>query len=154
MGVVFDRAPFSYRDDPTVPSFDDGGPVAFLDGDCVLCSAGARLIARFDRKREFKLCRVQSPTGRAVFRHFGLDPDDPDSWLYLVDGRAYTSLDAIIRIGARVGGVGWLLQVFRMTPRPAQDWLYRRVARNRYRLFGRGDICAIPDVELRKRLLE
>jgi predicted DCC family thiol-disulfide oxidoreductase YuxK len=154
MGRPVFRQPYSYRDDPTVPDFDDRGPVTFMDGNCVLCTSGARLIARFDRRCEFKICRVQTPTGRAVLQHFGVDPDDPESWLYLVDGRAYTSLDAMIRAGVRVGGLGWLLQVFRILPRGMQDWLYRRLALNRYRLFGRIDMCAVPDPALRARLIE
>jgi predicted DCC family thiol-disulfide oxidoreductase YuxK len=60
----------------------------------------------------------------------------------------------MILAGARLGGPGWVLQPLRLLPRPAQDWLYRRLARNRYRLFGRTDICALPDPELRARLIE
>ncbi len=145
--------PWSYRHDPSVPAFDDSGPVTFMDGECVLCTAGARLIARFDRTAAFRICPVQSPTGRAVLRHYGLEPDDPDSWLYLADGRAHTSLDGMIRAGARIGGPGWLLQPLRLLPRPAQDWLYRRIARNRYRLFGRTSMCSVPDPRLRARLI-
>lgn len=148
-----DLEPWSYRHDPSVPAFDDSGPVTFMDGDCVLCTAGARLIARFDRNDAFRICPVQSPTGRAVLRHYGLEPDDPDSWLYLADGRAHTSLDGMIRAGARIGGPGWLLQPLRLLPRAAQDWLYRRIARNRYRLFGRTSMCSVPDPRLRARLI-
>lgn len=148
-----DLEPWSYRRDPAVPAFDDSGPVTFMDGECVLCTAGARLIARFDRRGAFHICPVQSPTGRAVLRHYGLEPDDPDSWLYLADGRAHTSLDGIIRAGARIGGPGWLLQPLRLLPRAAQDWLYRRIARNRYRLFGRTSMCSVPDPRLRARLI-
>ena len=148
------HAAYSYRDDPNVPPFDDSGPVAFMDGDCVLCTFGARLIARFDRRETFKICRVQTATGQAVMKHYGLDPDDPDTWLLLIDGKAYTSLDAMIRAGARIGGVGWLLQPLRLVPRSAQDWLYRRLARNRYSLLGRTDMCDIPDPRLRARLME
>lgn len=147
------RAPYAYRDDPAVPPFDDGGPITIMDGECVLCGAGARLIARFDRREEFRICRLQSPLGHALMVHFGLEPDDPESWLYLADGRAYTSLDAFIRAGARVGGIGWALQPLRLIPRPVQDWMYRLVARSRYRVFGRGDICAIADPALRARLM-
>ncbi len=148
------RPAYAYRDDPDVPAFPDQGPVVFMDGDCALCSFGARLIARHDRARHFRICPVQSITGRAVLRHFGLNPTDPDTWLLLMDGKAYTSLDAVIRAGRRVGGPGSLLQPLRLLPRPLQDWLYRRIARNRYRLFGRADICAIPDPALRARLIE
>jgi predicted DCC family thiol-disulfide oxidoreductase YuxK len=148
------QRPYSYRDDPAVPEFDDSGPIAFVDGLCALCTAGARLIARFDRRQEFRICRIQAPLGRAVLRHYGLDPDDADSWLLLSEGRAYTSLDGVIRAGTRIGGAGRLLQAFRVLPRPVQDWLYRRIARNRYRLFGHTDLCAVPDAALRARLME
>jgi predicted DCC family thiol-disulfide oxidoreductase YuxK len=154
MNILISRAPYSYRIDEAVPGFEDTGPVTVMDGECALCSAGARLIARFDKAGEFRICRAQSELGGALLRHYGLDADDPESWLYIVDGRAYTSLDGMIRAGARLGGAGWVLQPLRLLPRPAQDWLYRRLARNRYRLFGRTDICALPDPELRARLIE
>jgi len=147
------REPYAYRADPLVPDFDDSGPVTFMDGKCVLCSRGARLIARFDRANEFKICPIQSELGQAMLRHFGLKEADPESWIYLVDGRAYTSFEAMIRAGARVGGIGWTLQIFRLVPRSAQDWLYGHIARNRYRLFGQADMCALPDPSLQQRLI-
>jgi len=154
MQLVKSQPAYSYLDDPDVPAFDHDGPVTFMDGDCVLCTTGARMIARFDRKNEFRICRVQTNLGQAMLRHYGLDPNNPESWLYLVDGKAWTSLDAMIRAGARIGGIGWLMQVFRLLPRRVQDWLYVRIARNRYAVFGRADMCAVGDAGLRARLLE
>lgn len=145
---------FSYRDDPAVPPFDDHGPIAFMDGGCALCTTGARLIARFDRAREIRICPIQTPLGCAVLTHYGIAPGDPETWLYLEDGAAYTSIDAMIRVGSRIGGWGKALGVLRVLPRPVQDWFYRRIARNRYRLFGRTDMCAVPDPDLRARLME
>lgn len=137
-----------------MPDFPDDGPVIVVDGECSLCSVSARLIARFDRAQEFRICQSQGPLGSALLRHYGFDADDPDSWLYIVDGQVFTSLDGIIRVGARVGGAGWLLQPFRLLPKSFQDWLYQRVARNRHRLFGRNKLCSVPDAGLRARLLE
>jgi predicted DCC family thiol-disulfide oxidoreductase YuxK len=147
------RAPYSYRGDTSVPPFDDSGPVVFMDGTCVLCTLGARAIARLDRSSEFRICPIQTELGTSVLRHFGLDPQDPDSWLYLIDGQAYTSLDAMIRAGRRMGGWGYVLAPLSILPRSLQDWLYARIARNRYRLFGQTDMCAIPDPKLKRRLL-
>lgn len=148
------EAPFSHRGDRQVPDFPDEGPVVFMDGHCGLCSRGARVIARLDTRGEFRICTTESSLGQAVLTHYGLDPRDPDSWLYLEDGRAYTSLDAVVRVGRRVGGVGRALGVFSLLPRSVQDWLYGRIARNRYRFMGRADLCALPDPAVRKRLLE
>lgn len=147
------RDAYSYRLDKTVPAFEDRGPVVFMDGECVLCTRGARMIARLDRAGEFRICPIQSPLGRSLLKHYGLEPDDPESWLYLADGKAYTSIDAMIRVGHRMGGWGRLLAPLRILPRPVQDWLYRRLARNRYRLFGRTDMCTVPDASLKQRLI-
>ena len=145
--------PIPIGDDPAVPHFDDGGPVAIMDGDCALCASGARVIARLDRERVFRIGRTQSAIGAALVRHYGLEPEDPETWLYLDEGHAWSGMEAIIRIGARLGGPGRLLEIMRLFPRSAREWLYRRIAHNRYRL-GRTDMCALPDPELRARLLE
>jgi predicted DCC family thiol-disulfide oxidoreductase YuxK len=144
---------FSYRDDAAVPAFADDGPIVFMDGECVLCSQSARLLTKLDRKGEFRICPMQSDIGQAVLRHYGLDPGNPDTWLYLVDGYAYTSLDGIVKAGRRLGGWGLMLWPLSLLPRTVQDWLYRRVARNRYALFGRTAVCMLPDPRLRERIL-
>jgi predicted DCC family thiol-disulfide oxidoreductase YuxK len=147
-------APFSHRSDPSVPSFPDEGRVVFMDGRCRLCSGGARMIAGRDRRREFRIGWTESGVGRAVLRHYGLDPENPESWLFLDRGRAYVSLDAIIRVGWTLGGAGRALALLRILPRPLQDWVYARIARNRYRIFGRAESCAVPDGDLRSRFIE
>lgn len=147
------RAPHSYRDDPAVPEFPDAGPIAVMDGACVLCASGARLILHFDRADAFRICPTQSALGTALSRHYGLEPSDPETWLFLENGRAWSGMEAIIRIGAAVGGPGRLLTLMRVIPRPGREWLYRRIARNRY-LLGKTDICATPDPRLRARLLQ
>jgi predicted DCC family thiol-disulfide oxidoreductase YuxK len=39
-------------------------------------------------------------------------------------------------------------------PKPLRDAIYRLVARNRYRIFGRYEACFVPDAEMRARLME
>lgn len=142
----------AYRKDPAVPPFDDSTPVAFMDGTCALCCLGARMIARFDRADEIRICPTQSALGQAVLRHYRMDPSDPDSWLYVEDGVAYTALDAILRIAERVGYPRWLLWPIARLPQTTRDWIYSRIARNRF-WFGRSDICALPDPRLQARLM-
>ncbi|MGY3436453.1 MULTISPECIES: thiol-disulfide oxidoreductase DCC family protein [unclassified Marinovum] len=146
------RPPYSYRNDPHVPLFVDEGPIAVMDGECAVCSWGARTIARLDRTEQFRICTVQSPPGTALVRHYGLDPADPETWLLLENGQAWSGMEAIIRIGEKLGGVGRLATAMRILPKAVREWLYRRIARNRYR-FGRSDMCAIPDERLRRRLM-
>jgi predicted DCC family thiol-disulfide oxidoreductase YuxK len=61
--------------------------------------------------------------------------------------------DAILAIWA---GLGWPWRagaMFRLVPRLLRDPVYRWVARNRYRLFGRRNTCWLPDPAFRDRML-
>lgn len=153
MSIICSRDPFSYLQDRSVPPFSAGQVFTVMDARCALCARGARWIARNDSKQQFTIVPLQSDVGNALMRHYGLDPADPTSWLYVEEGRAYTSLDAFMRVGRRLGGVWAGLGILRILPRTVQDILYRAVARNRYRLFGTADLCTLPDAEVQKRLL-
>lgn len=130
-----------------------GALFTVMDARCSLCARGAAWIARNDTAHAFTIIPVQSDVGRALMLHYGLDPADPSSWLFVQDGRAYCSLDALIRVGWRLGGVWRVFVLLRVLPIAVQDILYRAVARNRYRLFGTADLCNLPDPEVQKRLL-
>lgn len=97
---------------------------------------------------------MQTPLGAALLRHYGLDPQDPTSWLFLDNGKPYFDFEAVLRACRTFGGWARLLFVLRVLPRPARNWLYKKLAQNRYRIFGRGDMCALPDPDFQKRLLQ
>ena len=151
--MYFDRPPFSYQHDNNIPKFTDTGPVCVMDAHCALCARGAKWIAHNDHSEEFKIVPLQSQLGKALMTHYSMDPDDPTSWLYLVDGFGYTSLDALINVGHRLGRVWKFLAILRVFPRGLRDILYRTVATNRYRWFGTADLCTLPDSEVQKRLI-
>ena len=97
---------------------------------------------------------AQSPLGQALFRHYGLDTEAFETNLVLIDGRAYAKLDSVADVCRRLGGRWRLLAALRLLPRPLADWLYDRIARNRYALFGRTDSCMIPPPEWRDRFID
>jgi predicted DCC family thiol-disulfide oxidoreductase YuxK len=145
--------PYSYRSDPAVPAFGDDKALVVFDGVCVLCSGFARFILTRDRGFAFRLTTAQSPLGQALFRHYGLDTEDIETNLVLADGLPYVKLDTVAVVGARLGGAWRALVLLRGLPRPLADWLYDRVARNRYALFGRTERCMIPSPEWRDRFI-
>lgn len=124
-----------------------------MDGTCALCSFGARAIDRLDKTGKIRICPIQTDRGRQMLAAHGLDPEDPDSWLFVDETGTYEGFDGMIRVGVRSGGPGRLLLVLRIVPPPVRRWLYRRIARNRYALFGRADLCAMPGESLRARLI-
>lgn len=128
-------------------------PIAVMDATCALCSFGARMIHRFDTSGDIRICPIQTERGKALLEKNDLDALDPDSWLFVEGDQVYHNFDAVIRVGVRCGGIGRILTVLRVIPRPVRNWLYYAIARNRYRFFGRGDMCALPDPAFQARLI-
>lgn len=137
--------PYSYRTDPTVPSFVDDRPVIVFDGHCVLCSGFARFVVRHDRRQVFRLLPAQSTLGQALYRHLHLDPVNFQTNLLLQEGRAWTKSAGTLRMFA---GLGWpwaLAGALRVVPAPLLDRVYDLVARNRLRWFGASDRCYVGE---------
>lgn len=146
------RPPYAYRADPGVPPFPDERPVVVYDGVCVFCSWSMRFLLA--RDPELRFLAAQSDAGAALLHHFDLNPTEFDSWLLLEDGRGWGKMTAVSRALRRMRW-GWPLlgHALRLIPRPIADWLYDRVAKNRYRIFGRTEVCMLPGPEIRARFI-
>jgi predicted DCC family thiol-disulfide oxidoreductase YuxK len=123
-----------------------------IDGECVLCTGSFRFVARRDPKAAFRFAAVQSDWGRWAASRLGIDPDDPDTFAVVLGGRALLKSEGAIEILRRLPGWGWTAALLAV-PRPLRDWAYDRVARNRYRLFGRLNACLVPDAEFRRHMV-
>jgi predicted DCC family thiol-disulfide oxidoreductase YuxK len=144
---------YSYRDDPGVPAFPDDKALILFDGVCVLCSGFARFVAKHDVAAQFRFAQAQSELGRALFRHYGLDDIAFETNLLITQGRAYGRLEAFAQILGMLGAPWSVARILLLLPRPLRDFLYGRIARNRYRIFGRYETCPIAGNELVKTRL-
>jgi predicted DCC family thiol-disulfide oxidoreductase YuxK len=129
-------------------------PLIVFDGVCHLCTGFVRFVIRWDRDALFQFLPAQSPRGEALYARMGLKSGDWDSNLLVIEDRVYTELDAFIEISRRFGGLWRLLPILYAIPRALRDWLYNRLARNRYRWFGKRDVCYLPTPELAPRFLD
>jgi predicted DCC family thiol-disulfide oxidoreductase YuxK len=118
--------------------------IIVFDGICHVCSGGVRFLAHHRIEPPFELIPMQSTEGKALLVEYGIDVEDPSTFLVLDRGLALTQADASIHIMAAMGGLWRLVVVARVIPRSWRDWLYRLLARNRYRWFGRRSTCYLP----------
>lgn len=143
-GSITSRDPYSYRHDPCVPRFPDDKPIIVFDGFCSLCSGWAAFVLRHDKHAGFRLLTAQSELGEALYRHYGLDPQDYETNILIEDGVAWFKSESSIRM---LAGLGWPWRgaaALRVLPAGFRDWLYDRVAFNRLRLFGKRSTCYLP----------
>lgn len=143
----------------TVPAHDRTaaaeaeGPIVLYDGVCGLCDRSVQLILRNDRRGRFRFAALQSEAGRALLEKFGLSPEALDSVVLVEGGRAWQKSRAALRIARGMDAPFPLLWPFMVVPRPVADFFYNRLAKHRYRIFGKLDACMIPPPEVRARFL-
>ncbi len=146
--------PYSYRADPAVPAFDDEAPLFIFDGMCVLCSSGVQWMLRHDPLGGARFIPVQSPLSRAIYAHYGLDPDDFDTFMVLKNGVPYLRyrgwLEALKTMPAPWS---WLGCAGHIAPAFVGDAVYDFIQRNRFQWFGRRENCLAPDAATRARFL-
>jgi predicted DCC family thiol-disulfide oxidoreductase YuxK len=130
--------------------------VLFFDGDCQFCSRSVRRIYQFDSGGAFQFATLQGVLAEKIgLRHYS----DKDGGSIVIlresDGVTFTKGDAIILLGKTLGGVWAVLAfVFSLLPKSARNFTYDFVARNRYRLAGKGNSCTLSEEGLRERMRE
>jgi len=129
------------------------GPIILFDAECVLCSANAQFVLKHDAAGRFRLASMQGDVGKALYRAQGMDPNDPVSILVVDGHKVLQDSDAVLSIYEGLGYPWRLLGVFRLVPAFLRDPIYRWVARNRYRWFGKRAECWLAPPAYRDRIL-
>jgi predicted DCC family thiol-disulfide oxidoreductase YuxK len=91
--------------------------------------------------------------GRDIATFLGIDPVAPATNVVILDGIAYFKSDSALAVLERLPGWRWT-RMLKPCPRFLRDWIYDRIARNRYWLFGRTDHCIVPSPDHAARFLD
>jgi predicted DCC family thiol-disulfide oxidoreductase YuxK len=127
--------------------------IILFDGTCNFCNKSVQFIIKRDPKGYFLFASLQGETGRALLKQFKIEAGI-DSIVFIDGNKAYIKSDAALRICKQLTIPWSYLSVLRFLPRVIRDPVYELIAKNRYRWFGRNEICKIPSPEVRKRFLD
>ena len=129
------------------------GPIVLFDAECVLCSANAQFILTHDKAGRFHLASMQGAVGFNLLMAHGMDPADPASILVIEGTKVRKDSDAVLSIYEGLGFPWRLASALRVIPAFMLDPLYRLIARNRYRIFGKRPTCWVAPQHYRSRML-
>lgn len=130
-------------------------PILIYDGHCGLCHRAVRYILNRDRQKRFRFAANSSQAGRRLLVEVGLDPDQPpESMVVVVGHRHAMHSDAALEIANQLGGIHRLAVAGWIIPKFVRDGLYKFIAANRYRVFGRYDQCRLPTASDRAQFLD
>jgi len=128
--------------------------IILFDGVCNLCNAAVQFVIQHDKKDVFRFVALQSELGQEILKHIGINPKNIDSVILYEPGILYYyKSTAAIEIAKSLGGFWHLGTVFRIIPTGIRNQLYDYIAKNRYKWYGKKEICWIPTQELKSKFL-
>lgn len=118
-------------------------PVIFFDGVCGLCNGFVDFVLKKDREKKFFFSPLQGETAAEILPK---NSENFREWdiVYADEEGIHRASDATLKIFDRMGGLWSAAGVLIYIPKSARDFIYRYVAANRYKWFGKADICRVP----------
>jgi predicted DCC family thiol-disulfide oxidoreductase YuxK len=134
-------------------------PIVLYDGVCGLCNRLNQFLLRRDRHDRFRFASLHSRFAADLLKRHGADAHDLDTVYVVIDyGQAEERLlarsDAILYVLSQLDGIWKLARVGRALPKVLRDAVYKVVARNRYRVFGKHEYCLLPEPQHRAKFLD
>ena len=117
--------------------------VVYYDGICGLCDFFVNLIVKIDSKGILKFSSLQGESGQKLLKDLNYDSDELNTVLFRANDQVYTKSTAVFRIIKTVGGLWNVFLIFNLLPTSFTDFIYKNIAKNRYKLFGKLDQCDI-----------
>ena len=128
--------------------------VILFDGVCNLCNAAVNWVIDHDSRNVIKFASLQSEYGQQMVKQHHLTNEYMNT-IYLVEGdKVYSRSTAVLRTLKHLTGIYSLGYGFIIVPRFIRNFFYNLVARNRYKWFGKRDVCRIPTPELKAKFIE
>lgn len=133
--------------------------IVLYDGVCGLCNRLNQFLLKRDLGDRFRFASLQSNFADALLKRYGIAALDLDTVYVVADAgkpseRLLARSDAIIYALRQLGGSWTIVGLARMLPKPLRDGIYKLVARNRYRVFGKFEACLMPEERFKHKFLD
>jgi predicted DCC family thiol-disulfide oxidoreductase YuxK len=134
-------------------------PIVFYDGVCGLCNRLVQFLLKRDRHDRLRFASLQSEFAASLLKRHGLDSRDLDTVYLVLDykqssERVLARSDAILYLLRQLGGVWSIAGLGRVLPKWVRDGIYKIIAGNRYRVFGKYESCLLPQEQHRHKFLD
>jgi len=125
--------------------------IVFFDGVCHLCNGFVDLVIKNDPQHRLLFAPLQGETAKNLLPSSYLE--DLSTVLFWDQGQVYKESEAVLRILRQLPRYQVLARLLGLFPRFVRDFMYKKIARHRYRLFGERDFCRMPTPEEKSYLL-
>lgn len=127
--------------------------IILFDGICNFCNSSVRFIIDRDPKGVFHFASLQSEIGQELLEKHNI-PKMTDSLVLVDEQQAYIESTAALKVSTKLTWPWKAFGLFLIIPKPLRDSIYRMIAKNRYKWFGKQESCMLPSENIRDRFLE
>lgn len=128
--------------------------ILLFDGVCNLCNTAVQYVLEHDTQQRITFASLQSNFGEKIRAENNLDASSLKTVIYIQENKLLIKSDAFFALMNDLGGWHKILLAFRIVPRFLRDWVYDRIATNRYAVFGKRETCYMPTPELMRRFIQ
>ena len=127
--------------------------ILLFDGLCNFCNSSVNFIIRHDKKNQFKFASIQSVAGKSLLEKFHIDSSKTDSIILIENNKSYIKSRAVLRVAKHFNGLYPLIYLLIIIPPFIRNGIYDFIARNRYKWFGKKEVCMIPTDEMKSKFI-
>jgi predicted DCC family thiol-disulfide oxidoreductase YuxK len=126
--------------------------IIVFDGVCNFCNRVVQIIIRHDPSAQIHFTAQQTEAGEKLLHQYSIK-ESISSVVFITKGAVYYQSDAVIEIAKLLTGWPTVFKYTIIVPRFFRNYIYQLIAANRYRLFGKQDLCMVPKEEDKKRFI-
>jgi predicted DCC family thiol-disulfide oxidoreductase YuxK len=126
--------------------------IILFDGVCNYCNTMVNFVLKRDKKDSFLFAPLQSDKGQELRKKYNVDASI-DSFIYIENDTAYIYSTGALKVCRYLSGLWPVLYGLLIIPRFLRDGVYKWIARNRYKWFGKKETCMVPSPAVRRKFL-
>ena len=129
-------------------------PIIFFDGVCNLCNASVQFVLKHEKFAHYQFASLQSEFGQQFLESHQLDKSTFDSFVLFENETLYLKSDAALKVSKHLKFPFTILQIGFIFPSFIRNFVYDFVAKNRYKWFGKSEVCQMPTQKTKLRFIE
>lgn len=122
-----------------------GKNTILFDGYCNLCSWSVQFLIKQDVNNIFEFFPIDSEKGRDIIQDLSPELKNVDSIILVTENAFFIKSEAVLSALDHIGGVWKLVKILRILPKSLLDLIYDFIAKYRYKIFGKRNVCYFPE---------
>ena len=118
--------------------------IILFDGVCNFCNYWVNFIIDRDKNDLYRFAALQSEQGQRLMQQYNIDVNKLESVILIRGEYVRIKSTAALTISKTLSGPIKILYPLIYLPEFFRDFIYDLVAKNRYKIFGKRDVCRVP----------